>query len=275
MKRIAAIVLFAAASLAQAGPAGAGSVSDWAQGGYSRVRLVNAGNPEPGIWRAGLEIDLEDGWKTYWRSPGETGVPPVFDWSASAGADNIEVLWPLPHRFLDSGLETIGYKGDVILPVEIRTGEAGAPPKLELMLSYAVCAEICVPEDARLSLDLSGGTKPMERLSVEDFLTQVPERGEGGTVFSATAGKGRGESLIVRVAKRDGAGPSDVFVEGPPDWYLPVPVRRAGEGDDETVAFELPLDGLPAKANPVGAVLTVTAVYGEKAREEAVTIGSR
>ena len=275
MKTYSVKYLFSALVLCLAVPAQAQSVSGWSQGAYARVRLINAGNPEPGMWRAGLEIDLEDGWKTYWRSPGETGVPPVFDWSASQAGGDIEVRWPVPHRFLDSGLESIGYKGDVILPIEIHVTDGGAPPVLRLALSYAVCAEICVPEEAQLSLDLSGGTKPRERLAVEDFLAQVPERSAGAAVLSATATADRSEPLALRIAKLDGAEPEEVFVEGPQDWYLPAPVRSGDALGTWAIVYELPLDGLPAKAEALGTTLTVTAVYGHKAREETITVGAR
>src|SRR5215212_7303543 len=76
--------------------------SSWAQGHSSRVRLV-AGGGTAGSQLAGVQIELDAGFKTYWRTPGEAGLPPTFDWSKSANVEAIEVLWPAPSRFDDPG----------------------------------------------------------------------------------------------------------------------------------------------------------------------------
>ncbi|MCC0015926.1 MAG: hypothetical protein H6878_06410 [Rhodobiaceae bacterium] len=252
-----------------------GAVSDWVAGGYSRVRLVNAGARDDGTWVAGLEIDLEHGWKTYWRSPGETGVPPVFDWAASRNLADAAVAWPAPVRFVDSGLESIGYKGDVILPLIVRPADDGGAPVLDLVLFYAVCAEICVPEEARLSLDLGQPTAPRTRLAVEAALSRVPRPSAAGeTVRAAMAGSDRETPMTLRIASRGGETPSAVFVEGPENWYLPAPVAADGSTTDETV-YSVPLSGIPADAAIDGAGLTVTVVYPSAAFEESLAIRAR
>ncbi|MFN0262621.1 protein-disulfide reductase DsbD domain-containing protein [Tepidamorphus sp. 3E244] len=248
----------------------ADSASDWSQGGYARVRLINAGNPEPGVWRAGLEIDLKDGWKTYWRSPGETGVPPIFDWTPSDGVASVEVHWPTPVRFVDSGLTSIGYKGDVVLPIEIRT-TGDTPPKLDLALSYAVCSDICVPEEATVTLDLSGGASPRGRVEVEASLAKVPERTMSGTnIAVARPGKTRQDPIEIELVS--GTSPERVFVEGPEDWYLPAPEAATNDG---TVTLSLPTGGIPDAADLDGVKLTVTALGPDGAWEETVELTAR
>lgn len=270
----ALLSLVAAVWLVPAGPVHATGVSDWAKGGYSRIRLINAGKVEDGVWRAGLEIDVEDGWKTYWRSPGEVGVPPQFDWTASNGVDSIEVGFPVPARFLDSGLESIGYKGDVILPITIRGADPDTPPTLDLALFYAVCADICVPEDGAVAIDLAMPTAPRTRLSVEAALTKVPERSDTAYVRTATASDVPGAPLQIHVSDADGNPPVDLFVEAPQEWFLLTPRKRDAAGDGESL-YEVGLTGLPKDTSPLGLQLRLTIVFPDIAVEETVTVTAR
>ncbi|HCX68676.1 MAG TPA: hypothetical protein DHK64_14410, partial [Rhodobiaceae bacterium] len=57
---------------------------------------------------AGLHLELSKGWKTYWRSPGEVGIPPSIDWAGSENIENVEFLWPAPERFTAFGIENFG-----------------------------------------------------------------------------------------------------------------------------------------------------------------------
>src|SRR5215467_13044127 len=100
--------------------AGAADASSWDGDARSAVRLV-AGSPlgADAELRAGVEVRLAAGWKTYWRYPGDSGVPPVFDFSKSENVKSVSILWPAPHRFMDDGGTTIGYKGDVTFPVHV------------------------------------------------------------------------------------------------------------------------------------------------------------
>src|SRR6185312_14177680 len=113
---------FAAASLfaSVSSVAIAADVSPWDDDTQSAARLIAAqahNTPAGRVFRAGVEIRLQDGWKTYWRYPGDSGVPPVFDFSTSQNVKSVSVLYPAPSRFPDgAGGSSIGYKGDVILP---------------------------------------------------------------------------------------------------------------------------------------------------------------
>ncbi|HUR43277.1 MAG TPA: protein-disulfide reductase DsbD domain-containing protein, partial [Aestuariivirga sp.] len=84
-----------------------------------RVSLVGGGRDGEN-WRAGVAIDLEEGWKTYWRMPGEAGIPPQFDWTKSAGISGVEIFYPLPQRLYDLSGETVGYERRVIFPLVVK-----------------------------------------------------------------------------------------------------------------------------------------------------------
>ncbi|MGB3141534.1 MAG: protein-disulfide reductase DsbD domain-containing protein, partial [Aestuariivirga sp.] len=81
-----------------------------------KVFLI-AGGQEGGVWQAGILAELEPEWKTYWRMPGDSGIPPQFDWAGSQNSAAIEVGFPVPRRFNDEGGETIGYHDRVVFPV--------------------------------------------------------------------------------------------------------------------------------------------------------------
>jgi DsbC/DsbD-like thiol-disulfide interchange protein len=105
-------------------------------------------------WLAGLLIELDEGWKTYWRMPGDSGIPPEFDWSRSHNLAGVEVLFPVPRRYHDAAGETIGYKHRVVLPLEIEAANAALPVALELRLFFGTCRDVCIPGEARASLEL-------------------------------------------------------------------------------------------------------------------------
>jgi len=109
------------------------------------------------MFRAGVEIKLKDGWKTYWRYPGDSGVPPLLDFSKSQNLKAVVVRYPAPTLFSDgAGGNSIGYKGTVILPLHVVAQDASKPVTLNLKLDYAVCEKLCVPAEAKLELLLTG-----------------------------------------------------------------------------------------------------------------------
>ena len=160
---LAAASLFGAASSA----AIAADASPWDDDLQSAARLIaaQAHNESGGrVFRAGVEIKLKEGWKTYWRYPGDSGVPPVLDFSKSQNVKSVTVLYPAPTRFPDgAGGNSIGYKGDVILPLHVVPQDAGKPVTLDLKLDYAVCEKLCVPAEAKLELMLTGSRQRERR----------------------------------------------------------------------------------------------------------------
>ena len=116
--------------------------SPWLQGSHSAVRLL-AGSRSGTVLLGGVAFQLEPGWKTYWRTPGDSGVPPRFDFSKSDNVDAVTVLWPAPSIFADgAGGHSLGYKNQVVLPLRIVASNADKPITLRATIDYAVC-EIC------------------------------------------------------------------------------------------------------------------------------------
>ena len=225
---------------------------------HSRVRLIDGGAAE-GKVLAGIEITLDPGWKTYWRMPGEAGVPPQFDWSRSGNAEAVEVGYPAPHRFMDSGGEAIGYKGQVVFPLSIRPKDADKPVELDLTLHYAVCNDICIPAKADLK-GLVGASSAAEAALVHDTAALVPtEQAPGLDVVSARLdGEGKDTRLVVTLKGERAGGDVDIFVEGFDDAYFRAP--EALPPDAAGRRLGLGIDGLKDRAALLGRMLTLTVI---------------
>src|SRR5581483_10975552 len=171
---LTAATLFSFASSA----AIAAEASPWSDDLQSSARLIAAEirNGSGGaMFQAGVEIRLKEGWKTYWRYPGDSGVPPALDFSGSQNVRSVNVMFPAPSRFPDgAGGNSIGYKGDVILPLRVVPQDAAKPVTLKLKLDYAVCEKLCIPAEAKLDLDLGdAGTAQQATLAAAE--ARVPK----------------------------------------------------------------------------------------------------
>lgn len=121
------------------------------------LEILSGWRTSDGTHMAGLRVQLAPGWKTYWRAPGDGGIPPRFDWQGSENLGGAAFHWPVPEVFHDSGLRSMGYYGTVVIPVEVNLPDAGAPARMRGQLQIGVCEEICVPVllnfDAALPVD--------------------------------------------------------------------------------------------------------------------------
>jgi DsbC/DsbD-like thiol-disulfide interchange protein len=252
-----------------AAPSIAADASAWSQDSKSAARLIAGGNKsDQAPLRAGIEVRLEPGWHTYWRYPGDSGVPPRFDFSGSDNLKSAKVRFPAPHLFTDGSGNSIGYSDSVIFPVEVTPREAGKPVTLRLKIDYAVCEKLCIPAEGRAEMPLSAGP------SVNDAALTAAEAKVPTPVSAADADlhvrrvNDAAKPLIAVDLKTPGSGPVGIFVEGPsPEWALPIPQPAQGApAGRQHFGFEL--DGLPPGVNPKGRFeLTFTVVEGGRAIE--------
>jgi DsbC/DsbD-like thiol-disulfide interchange protein len=262
---LATVCLLGAAS----SPGIAADASAWDNDLRSAARLVAArarGEAADRVLRAGVEIKLQPGWKTYWRYPGDSGVPPAFDFAASENAKSVTVMYPAPTRFADgAGGHSIGYSGAVILPLRVVPQDAGKPVTLRLKLDYAACEKLCVPAKAAAELVLTGGASEHESV-LGAAEARVPKSVAVGDPKAPAIRAIRRESngsksrVVVDVAAPDGAA-VDLFAEGPtPLWALPLPAPISG-APAGLRRFAFTIDGVPPgeKADGVDIRLTMTA----------------
>jgi DsbC/DsbD-like thiol-disulfide interchange protein len=261
-------------------PAHAADASAWDGDSRSAKRLIGAKTRSEGgsqFFRAGVELRLTPGWKTYWRYPGDSGVPPRFEFEQSENVKSVTVLWPAPQRFNDSEGTTIGYKNNVVFPLRIEAKDASKPVTLKLKLDYAVCERLCVPVEAKADLAIDGKDNASDA-AVSAAEASVPK----AQAFRATAPLSLWNVVQDHAAKparvlidvvAPGGGPVTLFAEGPtPDWALPLPEPVDGAPNPGMKRFSVVLDGIPSGVSAKGAILKLTAVAGGQAIETGVPL---
>src|ERR1700759_760071 len=143
----AVLFIFAASAAVRADDA-----SPWQKDSHSQLRLL-AGSRSGAKLLGGIAIQLQPGWHTYWRNPGDSGVPPRFDFSKSENVEAVTVLWPAPQKFDDgAGGVSLGYHDQLVLPLRIVAKNADKPVTLRAEVNYAVCEKLCIPVEANPEL---------------------------------------------------------------------------------------------------------------------------
>lgn len=123
--------------------------------GVADLDLLGGWRTESGSHIAALRIRLRPGWKTYWRAPGEGGIPPRFDWTGSRNISTVRFHWPVPQVFSINGIQNIGYLEELILPIEITPKRQGQPIHIRSEVEIGVCETVCIPMRFSIRADLT------------------------------------------------------------------------------------------------------------------------
>jgi DsbC/DsbD-like thiol-disulfide interchange protein len=206
------------------------ATSPWSRADVASLRLIAGATASSGKQRVGVEIVMKPGYKTYWRNPGDFGVPPVFDWSGSSNVGGLDVRWPTPERFPDGAGYSLGYVGEVVIPVSVQPVDPTRPVMLSLKLDYAVCDKICVPAKGETQLWLEPGVTAVSSPRLEQFEKRVPvpvklrHDKELPSITDARFDDAAGApGLAFQIALPVGARLDDIFVEGPGMWSFGKP----------------------------------------------------
>ena len=262
--------LFALATLTSISSmeAKAQDASPWQKGTHAAVRLL-AGSRSGPVLLGGVAVQLDPGWKTYWRTSGDSGVPPRFDFSKSENVEAVTVLWPAPTKFDDgAGGFSLGYHDQVVLPLRIVPKTNDKPVTLRANINYAVCEKICIPVEASTELTFASVASTEDSVLFA-ALDTVPKPASVGDPNPLTIRdvKREGKSTVLVDVISPNEKAVNLFVEGPtPDWALPVP-KLLEHGPPGVKRFAFELDGVPPGTNPDGAALKLTLVGGERSYE--------
>ncbi|WP_316013438.1 protein-disulfide reductase DsbD domain-containing protein [Roseobacter sp. HKCCA0434] len=226
---LGALALFVAAATAQA----------QTDNPYSQVRIVEGHMLADGRYLAGVEIALAQGWKTYWREPGEGGIPPFFDWSTSTGVAISAVEWPVPEIFETYGLRSLGYRDRVLFPMIFDVLGDASEAELRLSLDYGLCSDVCIPATATATLPVDLDARRNEAaLAAARHQGNGPQSVEVACDVVPAAGAFRLDAL----ARLDGMADARtvaVFETPDPDLWIGT-AERVEQGDGQL--FSAPMD---------------------------------
>lgn len=277
-----AVALLLGAFCAAAGASAAESgwqAAELAPGVAVEARLIAATDATGSLAAipAGLHVVLPDGWKTYWRSPGDAGLPPSLDWTGSENLKDVRFDWPAPHRFTLFGLETFGYAEEVVFPLTLTPETPAQPMRLRARADLLVCSDICVPAAMTLALDLPAGAAAPDGDAanlIDRFASLVPGDGRVAGLAVEAADLVGADLLRVTAAADPALTAPDVFVEAGPGWAFGRPEIALRDGGRLLVAdlpvVQSPSDGTSLESAPV----TVTVVDGPRAMERTLAVGN-
>ncbi len=257
------------------------AASPWWETDHGSVRLIAAsdavGNDD--ALSLGLQFRMKKGWKIYWRSPGDAGFPPRPDWSASRNLSDVSIDWPRPVRFDVLGLTTLGYKDEVVLPLNAKLLAPGQATSFRASMPYLTCNEICVPYEAVLALDLPEGPETTSREAglIQKFADLVPGKGavEGLAVSDVRVSGVPGKQTLRVAARVAGGAEPELLVEGPPGFrFAPPALERRGATSVFVASVSPPSksvrDGKPADL--AGRNLVLTLLTPDRAAEQRATV---
>ncbi|SLN33377.1 protein-disulfide reductase DsbD domain-containing protein [Oceanibacterium hippocampi] len=265
--------LAAMLAVGMAAPAlGDAGTSEWVGTDEARIRIVSAEDRtgEGDTVELGVEVRLAPGWKIYWRNPGDTGVPPEFDWSRSANLAGATVHWPAPERSESYGFDSLGYHDEVIYPVTVRLREPGAPLDLRLDLSYGICKEVCVPLRQEVSLSLPGGLamETPEARRIARYRERVPEAAPAQGLVVESADFDADGRLVVAIRSDIPLADPQLIAEAPSGASLGAPERDLDE-DGRHVRFRFAGEGVAGRDELAGRTVRLTFVDRDRAVETA------
>jgi DsbC/DsbD-like thiol-disulfide interchange protein len=241
--------------------------SDWAEADEAQLRLLLEPPTRGGIL-GGIEIVLNPEWYTYWRNPGEAGVPPAFDFSGSENVAEIEVRYPTPSRRDDGTSVSLIYMEEVVFPLVVSPSDASRPVTVRVKANFGVCSEICIPTGAMAQVTSSEAPDPLSTARIASFAGRVPGAPDPGRfdIRNVIAEEG---ALLIEVLMPESS-TMDLFADPPAGWYVGQPAFVEREG--EISRYRLSLSARPHEAPILGQTFTFVAVSGGEAIEKTVEI---
>ena len=272
--RHAAALVAGLAGVLSIAPASAQQGDGWVEGEFARSRLVadyvNLPTEGPGTIFLGWEVVMPPGWKTYWRTPGEAGRPPVFNWQGSINLATADVLFPLPERFELFDVQNLGYAERLLLPIRIMPAIPGAPISVKATVDFLICKDICVPMKAEYQLDLPVADAAEIRSAMADdiyasvaMVPRSPQKSANGMAVRGARvyGPAGNQRLTIDIEGPELLSAADVFVEAGPGVMFDAP-RRALVGDGTRAQLTFSAGDYSGELDLRGRTLTLTVTDG-------------
>lgn len=266
------------------------AASLWVENDYVKTRLVSSHQQvaydKSVLHYLGWEIEMKTkGWKTYWRTPGDAGTPPVFSWDGSENLAVAEVLYPRPERFQIFGIQTFGYNERVILPIRIEPQIGGAAIKVRMNADFMSCKEICIPFTANYELALPAPTgargaeheQSIFANDIRNFVSKVPLANDldnlalnvSKIILRGVAGK---QKLSIYLKGHRHLAGADVFLEAAENFRFGAPQKQLlDDGMSVLIVFPVETTGQPDDLRGREVTLTIHDGWGFS-REQVLNI---
>ena len=218
-----------AAVAALPAPARAESPADMVQ-----IRVLPGWSMEDGSHMAALHLNLAPGWKTYWRAPGDAGIPPMIALEGSQNLTDVTPVWPTPHVFSQNGMKTVGYETELVLPLHVRPQVAGKSAKMAAQMQIGLCSTVCVPVEFSFTLDLPAQGSTAQQRVIRDALADQPVSATQARVNTVTCAltpirDGLGLSVAIDMPGAGGAETVLIETSDPQVWVAETRSSRAGQ----------------------------------------------
>ena len=203
--------------------------TEWSIGPESKVRLISpiSHNNNENKLILGIEYELNEGWKTYWKSPGEGGFPQQINWELSKNIKNLKILWPTPSYFEILGFNSIGYSEKVVFPIEIEIENISNETLLILDVNYLTCEKVCIPAKAFLQMNIPPGKANYTKYNytIQKALSFVPrkisENSNKSINFNTKAFKNENKvSITINISSKNIIKYPEIFIHS--EYGLPV-----------------------------------------------------
>jgi DsbC/DsbD-like thiol-disulfide interchange protein len=252
---IPVIVAMLAAALPQGAPRADEAVPD----DLVRAEVIGGWTMPDGTRIAALRLTLAEGWKTYWRAPGEAGIPPRFDWKGSRNLRAVAFHWPVPKVFEVNGFRVIGYDHELVLPFTVTPAMPGDPVTVAAEVELGICHDVCVPVTVDVRADLPDVTTPDP--DIRAALSRLPQAGPKAGLTSATCAVEPLRDGLRLTATLAIPSPGDgefVVIEtaDPSVWVSPPTLTRSG-GRVTAVADLVPSTAEPFALDRSGVRMTL------------------
>lgn len=221
----------------------------------------------------GIDVVLEDGWYTYWRMPGDSGVAPSFDWTGSTNVKDVKVSWPTPKRFAAMDMYSFGYDKEILFPLTVTPERQGQPISLKLKLDTVICHEICIPATLTLSKTLDGknASHTPEYSILKSARDHLPSIAKNKKLDMNTAVIGK-DSVVVTAFSRDGFEGADLIIDSKDSLLTSPPEIIVDEKDKQHAVLKIHApQGMDLSKSLFGKKVTIVLIHGGDALEKEFT----
>lgn len=248
------------------------ATSEWIDNQGGRMRLIALTPDAEGHIRAALQIEPEPGWITYWREPGQGGIPPQITPAAGSGVTLERADYPIPKSIRLGSIQEIGYDAPVTFPLALRVS-GKAPAKLELTAFIGLCKDICIPFQAEYSLPLPADVQPTSHeLALLDAAKAVlpqPPSPDFAVENHKISTDGKSLSLHLTLPEASGKMP-EIYVTGPSGYVFFQQANAKREGT--AFSADIVIGKLPKDYDPKGKSWGILVVDGDRAMETTLAL---